>query len=59
MRLSHPPRRTLKRNLNTPVTCKIRLLEDIKDTITLAKTLEACNVWHREEGEGRGLEGGT
>lgn len=35
---------TLKRNLNIPVTCKIRLLDDVRDTIQLAQTLEKCNI---------------
>lgn len=35
---------TLKRNLNIPVTAKIRMLSSPKQTIALAKTIEACGV---------------
>eukprot|EP01083_Nonionella_stella_P077969 213130_1 len=35
---------TLKRNLNLPITCKIRILEDPKETIQLAQTLEHCGI---------------
>lgn len=36
--------KTLKRNLNIPVTCKIRLLEDAKETLDLVKLIENCGV---------------
>lgn len=37
---------TLRRNLpaSLPVTCKIRLLEDFKDTLQLAQLIESCGV---------------
>lgn len=31
-------------NLNVPITCKMRVLPDLKSTITLAKRIEACGV---------------
>lgn len=31
-------------NLSIPVTCKIRLLPDIDDTIKLCKMIESCGV---------------
>ena len=34
---------TLKRNLDKPVTCKIRLLDKLEDTIDLIKKIEKCN----------------
>lgn len=36
--------KTLKRNLNIPVTCKIRLLEDPKDTSELVRRLQNCGI---------------
>ena len=36
--------KTLKRNLNKPITCKIRLLDNINDTINLVKIIDNCNV---------------
>ncbi|VVU95609.1 Dihydrouridine synthase (Dus) [seawater metagenome] len=36
--------KTLKRNFNKPVTCKIRLLDDIADSIKLVKIIESCNI---------------
>ena len=35
---------TLKRNLDIPVTCKIRLLKSSKDTIELARRIEKTGV---------------
>mmetsp|Transcript_31080 Transcript_31080/g.75797 ORF Transcript_31080/g.75797 Transcript_31080/m.75797 type:complete len:458 (+) Transcript_31080:102-1475(+) len=35
---------TLVRNLSIPVTCKIRLLDDEKDTLNLLKVIEGCGV---------------
>uniref|UniRef100_A0A803L1Z1 tRNA-dihydrouridine synthase n=2 Tax=Chenopodium quinoa TaxID=63459 RepID=A0A803L1Z1_CHEQI len=35
---------TLKRNLNTPVTCKIRLLKTSHDTVELARQIEKTGV---------------
>ncbi|KNA22624.1 hypothetical protein SOVF_031710 [Spinacia oleracea] len=35
---------TLKRNLNTPVTCKIRLLRTSPDTVELARRIEKTGV---------------
>ncbi len=36
--------KTLKRNLSVPVSCKIRLLDDMGDTLELARRLERCGV---------------
>jgi tRNA-dihydrouridine synthase 2 len=36
--------KTLKRNLSVPVSCKIRLLEDMRDTVELVKRIERCGV---------------
>jgi tRNA-dihydrouridine synthase 2 len=35
---------TLKRNLNIPITCKIRLLRDEKKSVELLKRIESCGV---------------
>lgn len=35
---------TLKRNLDTPVTCKIRLLKSSQDTVELARRIEKTGV---------------
>lgn len=35
---------TLVQNLDIPVTCKIRLLPNIDDTISLCKLIEKCGV---------------
>lgn len=35
---------TLVNNLEIPVTCKIRLLPNIEDTIALCKMIESCGV---------------
>lgn len=35
---------TLKRNLNMPVTCKIRLLNASQDTVELARRIEKAGV---------------
>lgn len=35
---------TLRRNLNVPVTCKIRVLPDLRDTVELARIIESCGV---------------
>ena len=35
---------TLIRNINKPVTCKIRLLEDPHKTLELVKMIENCGV---------------
>ncbi|KMT06960.1 hypothetical protein BVRB_6g152950 isoform A [Beta vulgaris subsp. vulgaris] len=40
----HDILRTLKRNLNTPVTCKIRLLRTSHDTVELARRIEKTGV---------------
>jgi len=34
----------LVRNINKPVTCKIRLLDNLMDTIDMIKTVELCGV---------------
>lgn len=36
--------KTLQRNLNIPITCKIRLLDKLEDTLQLVKTFEMCNI---------------
>lgn len=35
---------TLKRNLDTPITCKIRLLKSSQDTVELARRIEKTGV---------------
>jgi tRNA-dihydrouridine synthase 2 len=35
---------TLRRNLSVPITCKIRLLPSVAETVELARRLEACGV---------------
>ncbi|XP_068668731.1 uncharacterized protein [Aristolochia californica] len=35
---------TLRRNLDTPVTCKIRLLKSPQDTVELARRIEKTGV---------------
>jgi tRNA-dihydrouridine synthase 2 len=35
---------TLRRNLETPVTCKIRLLKSSQDTVELARRIEKTGV---------------
>ncbi|KAI3980290.1 hypothetical protein MKX01_001361 [Papaver californicum] len=42
--LIHDILTTLKRNLNTPVTCKIRLLKTSHDTVELARRIEKTGV---------------
>ncbi|KAL0377972.1 UNVERIFIED_CONTAM: tRNA-dihydrouridine(20) synthase [NAD(P)+]-like [Sesamum radiatum] len=42
--LIHDILTTLKRNLNTPVTCKIRLLNSPQDTVELARRIEKTGV---------------
>ncbi|KAI3914302.1 hypothetical protein MKW92_037380 [Papaver armeniacum] len=42
--LIHDILTTLKRNLNTPVTCKIRLLKSPSDTVELARRIEKTGV---------------
>ncbi|OVA07325.1 tRNA-dihydrouridine synthase [Macleaya cordata] len=42
--LIHDILTTLKRNLNTPVTCKIRLLKSSQDTVELAQRIERTGV---------------
>ncbi|XP_062100969.1 uncharacterized protein LOC133806885 [Humulus lupulus] len=42
--LIHDILTTLKRNLNTPVTCKIRLLKSSQDTVELARRIEKTGV---------------
>ncbi|XP_014634770.2 tRNA-dihydrouridine(20) synthase [NAD(P)+]-like isoform X8 [Glycine max] len=42
--LIHDILTTLKRNLNTPVTCKIRLLKSPHDTVELARRIEKTGV---------------
>lgn len=42
--LIHDILTTLKRNLNTPVTCKIRLLKAPQDTVELARRIEKTGV---------------
>uniref|UniRef100_A0A453CG30 DUS-like FMN-binding domain-containing protein n=1 Tax=Aegilops tauschii subsp. strangulata TaxID=200361 RepID=A0A453CG30_AEGTS len=42
--LIHDILTTLRRNLNTPVTCKIRLLNTRQDTVELARRIEKCGV---------------
>ncbi|CAK9150602.1 unnamed protein product [Ilex paraguariensis] len=42
--LIHDILTTLKRNLDTPVTCKIRLLKSSQDTIELARRIEKTGV---------------
>ncbi|KAK4416392.1 tRNA-dihydrouridine(20) synthase [NAD(P)+]-like [Sesamum alatum] len=42
--LIHDILTTLKRNLNTPVTCKIRLLKSPQDTVELARRIEKTGV---------------
>ncbi|KAL2241475.1 UNVERIFIED_CONTAM: tRNA-dihydrouridine(20) synthase NAD(P)+-like protein, partial [Sesamum indicum] len=42
--LIHDILTTLKRNLNTPVTCKIRLLKSTQDTVELARRIEKTGV---------------
>uniref|UniRef100_A0A803PDH2 DUS-like FMN-binding domain-containing protein n=2 Tax=Cannabis sativa TaxID=3483 RepID=A0A803PDH2_CANSA len=42
--LIHDILTTLKRNLNTPVTCKIRLLKSSRDTVELARRIEKTGV---------------
>ncbi|VAH34263.1 tRNA-dihydrouridine(20) synthase [NAD(P)+]-like [Triticum dicoccoides] len=42
--LIHDILTTLWRNLNTPVTCKIRLLNTRQDTVELARRIEKCGV---------------
>ncbi|KAG6944360.1 hypothetical protein JG688_00017124 [Phytophthora aleatoria] len=37
--------KTLRRNLNIPVSCKIRLLPEIQDTVDLAKRLEDAGAY--------------
>ncbi|GMP79132.1 hypothetical protein CsSME_00034797 [Camellia sinensis var. sinensis] len=36
---------TLKRNLDTPVTCKIQLLKSSQDTVELARRIEKAGVF--------------
>ncbi|PNH11160.1 tRNA-dihydrouridine(20) synthase [NAD(P)+]-like [Tetrabaena socialis] len=36
--------KTLRRNLQLPVSCKIRLLDDPRDTVELARRLSACGI---------------
>ncbi|GLC38143.1 hypothetical protein PLESTB_000260600 [Pleodorina starrii] len=36
--------KTLRRNLQLPVSCKIRLLDDPRDTVELARRLAACGI---------------
>ncbi|XP_024027040.1 tRNA-dihydrouridine(20) synthase [NAD(P)+]-like isoform X2 [Morus notabilis] len=42
--LIHDILTTLRRNLNTPVTCKIRLLKSPQDTVELARRIEKTGV---------------
>lgn len=42
--LIHDILTTLKRNLDTPVTCKIRLLKSTQDTVELARRIEKTGV---------------
>ncbi|XP_057784345.1 uncharacterized protein LOC131001781 isoform X1 [Salvia miltiorrhiza] len=42
--LIHDILTTLKRNLDTPVTCKIRLLKSLQDTVELARRIEKTGV---------------
>ncbi|XP_050205515.1 uncharacterized protein LOC126655388 isoform X2 [Mercurialis annua] len=42
--LIHDILTTLKRNLNSPVTCKIRLLKSPQDTVELARRIEKTGV---------------
>lgn len=42
--LIHDILTTLKRNINIPVTCKIRLLESYKETVELARRIESTGV---------------
>ncbi|KAL2622596.1 hypothetical protein R1flu_002801 [Riccia fluitans] len=42
--LVHDILTTLKRNLNKPVTCKIRLLKTYEDTVELARRIETTGV---------------
>ncbi|XP_059624510.1 uncharacterized protein LOC132267360 [Cornus florida] len=42
--LVHDILTTLKRNLDTPVTCKIRLLKSSQDTVELARRIEKTGV---------------
>lgn len=35
---------TCSQNVNLPITCKIRILPDIKDTLELVKLIESCGV---------------
>jgi len=35
---------TLKRNLNIPITCKIRLLSTTKETLQLCRVLESTGI---------------
>jgi tRNA-dihydrouridine synthase 2 len=35
---------SLKRNFNVAITCKIRLLDDLKDTVELIRRIESCGV---------------
>ncbi|XP_058069537.1 uncharacterized protein LOC131218773 isoform X3 [Magnolia sinica] len=42
--LIHDILTTLKRNLDTPVTCKIRLLKSSQDTVELARRIEKTGV---------------
>ncbi|KAM3756843.1 hypothetical protein ACB098_02G143500 [Castanea mollissima] len=42
--LIHDILMTLKRNLDTPVTCKIRLLKSSQDTVELARRIEKTGV---------------
>ncbi|KAL5753250.1 hypothetical protein ACOSP7_023429 [Xanthoceras sorbifolium] len=42
--LIHDILTTLKRNLNVPVTCKIRLLKSSQDTVELARRIEKTGV---------------
>ncbi|GFR49654.1 hypothetical protein Agub_g11796, partial [Astrephomene gubernaculifera] len=36
--------KTLRRNLNLPVSCKIRVLDDPRDTVELARRLASCGI---------------
>ncbi|KAF8404772.1 hypothetical protein HHK36_009661 [Tetracentron sinense] len=42
--LIHDILTTLKRNLSTPITCKIRLLKSTQDTVELARRIEKTGV---------------
>ncbi|KAL3366927.1 hypothetical protein AABB24_011580 [Solanum stoloniferum] len=42
--LIHDILTTLRRNLDVPITCKIRLLKDPQDTVELARRIEMTGV---------------